>query len=96
MPIANPLHDGPRLESRIRSRLELVGTIECPGQNLKSISWSTDGMHFATISNDHFSVWCLPGNSRFKKQRHGQNIDMICTTPDDVMMTMKSKVETVG
>ncbi len=46
---ANRFHDGHRLISKIPCRLELVGTIECPGQTDKSISWSRDGCYVAKM-----------------------------------------------
>ena len=74
---AIPFRDGLRPEVETKSRLELVGTIECPGQDLKSISWSADGKHLATVTNDNVSVWRLPGKSRVKIQRYTNNIDTL-------------------
>ncbi len=90
---ADPLHDGHRPESGRKSRLELVGTIECPGHNLQIMSWSPDGKHLATVTNENFSVWRLPGKSRLKDQRHCNNdVDTVYNMPEDDMVTIQSKV----
>ena len=90
---AHPLHDGHRPESGGKSRLELVGTIECPGDNIRSMSWSPDGKHLATVTKENISVWSLPGKSRLKDQRLGNNdVDAVYTMPEDYMMTIQSKV----
>ena len=56
---AKSFHDGLRPESG-RRRLELVGTIECPGQTRSSMSWSSDGRYLATSTGETVSVWRLP------------------------------------
>ncbi len=89
----HPLHDGHRPESGRISRLELVGSIECPGHNIQTMSWSPDGKHLATVTKENFSVWRLPGKSRLKDQRLGNNdVDAVYTMPEDDMMTIQSKV----
>jgi hypothetical protein len=91
---AHPLHDGHRPESGGKSRLELVGSIECPGHNhLQSMSWSPDGKHLATVTKENLSVWRLPGKSRLRNQRLGiNNVDAVYSMPEDDMMTIQSKV----
>jgi hypothetical protein len=93
--IANQFYDGSRLTSDRNSRLELAGTIECKAHELKSISWSPDGKHVATITNDTICVWRLPGKLRLKEQPHGNNaVDAVYSlhnkTEDNV--TIESKV----
>jgi hypothetical protein len=60
--------DGFHPESGRASRLELVGTIDCPRQTRKSLSWSIDGKYLATCTNESVSVWRLPRISRLKYQ----------------------------
>ncbi len=91
---AQPLHDVQPPENERKSRLELVGSIECPGHNhLQSMSWSPDGKHLATVTKENFSVWRLPGKSRLKSQRLGNNdVDAVYSMPENDMMTIQSKV----
>ena len=58
---ANPFHEGHHPQSRGTPRLELVGTIESPGQTRSSMSWSSDGRYLATSTGKNVSVWRLPG-----------------------------------
>ena len=58
---ANPFHEGHHPQSRGTPRLELVGTIESPGQIRSSMSWSSDGRYLATSTGEDVSVWRLPG-----------------------------------
>jgi hypothetical protein len=90
---AHPLHDVHPPENERKSRLELVGSIECPGDNIRSMSWSPDGKHLATVTKENISVWRLPGKSRLRNQRLGNNdVDAVYTMPEDDMMTIQSKV----
>ncbi len=57
---ANPFHDGLHPLSRGTTRLELVGTIDSPGQIRSSMSWSSDGRYLATSTGEDVSVWRLP------------------------------------
>ena len=62
-------------------RLELVGTIEAPGQKRSSMSWSSDGRFLATSTSEHVSVWRLPA----KDLNHANmNIDASLTTSEEV------------
>ena len=73
-------------------RLELVGTIEAPGQKRSSMSWSSDGRFLATSTSEHVSVWRLPA----KDLNHANmNIDASLTTSEEVE-TKKVEIDRRG
>ncbi len=86
----NPVHGGLRPEDG-GPRLELVGTIESPGQKRSSMSWSSDGRYLATSTVEHVSVWRLPE----KDLKHANlNIDARCTTyEEEEQNKVKTNVE---
>ena len=76
---AKPIHDGLRLEGG-RRRLELVATIESPGQTRSSMSWSSDGRYLATSTGESVSVWRLPEKDLI---RANKNIEARITTYEE-------------
>ena len=67
---ATPLHGRPRPENEGSSRLELVGTIDSPGQTRTSMSWSSDGKYLATSTGKNVSVWRLPGKKLYPAHKN--------------------------
>ena len=79
-----PIHDGLRSKGGHRP-LEMVGTIESPGQTRSSMSWSSDGRYLATSTSESVSVWRLPE----KDLNHAnKNIDARFTMSEEVETKM--------